>query len=72
MSKQDKNAKDMPGHSSRTSKGRLRKIRGDTQMGTLEDRYDTDFGVRDDMRWDTFKQKKGVGSVNKAIDKYGN
>lgn len=69
MPKLDTNAQNMPGHAARTAKGRLRKIRGDTEMMTLEERYGVDFGVRDDMRWDTFKEEKKVDSVREALRK---
>jgi len=70
MPKLDTNASNMPGHAARTQEGRLRKIRGDTEMGTLEKRYDVDFDVRKDMHWDTFKEDKGVESVREALEKY--
>ncbi len=52
MPKKDTNAPNMPGHAARTQQGRLRKIREDTQMGTLEQRYHVDLGVRSDMEWE--------------------
>lgn len=70
MPKFDTNAQDMPGHAARTQRGSLRRIRGDTQIGTLEKRYGIDLGVREDMRWDTFKQEKKVGSVQEALRKF--
>jgi len=39
MPKLDTNAQNMPGHAARTHGGRLRKIRGDTEIKTLEKRY---------------------------------
>ncbi len=70
MPKLDTNAENMPGHAARTQGGRLRKIRGDTLIETLEERYGVDLGVRSDMRWDTFKEEKKVESVKEALDKY--
>ena len=70
MPKLDTNAEKMPGHAARTEQGRLRKIRGDTKIETIEKRYDVDLGVRSDMRWDTFKQEKQVESIKKALEKY--
>lgn len=70
MPKLDTGAADMPGHAARTQEGHLRRIRGDTFIGTLEDRYDVDFGVRRDMHWDTFKEEKKVESVKEALKKY--
>lgn len=69
MPKLDTNAQNMPGHAARTRGGRLRKIRGDTKIGTLEKRYDADFGVRSDMRWDTFKKEQEIGSIKEALEK---
>lgn len=70
MPKLDTNAPKMPGHAARNQDGSLRKIRGDTQMGTLGDRYNVDFGVRKDMRWDTFKEQTGANSVTEALKKH--
>jgi hypothetical protein len=70
MPKLDTNAQNMPGHAARTKGGPLRRIRGDTQIGTLEKRYSADFNVRKDMRWDTFKEEKKVESVKEALNKY--
>ncbi|MFA5838939.1 MAG: hypothetical protein WC849_03310 [Candidatus Paceibacterota bacterium] len=70
MPKLDTNAQNMPGHAARTHGGRLRKIRGDTEIKTLEKRYNVDLGVRDDMRWDTFKKEKGIESVKDALEKF--
>jgi len=71
MSKQDKNAQNMPGHASRTEEGRLRKIRSDTQIGTLRKRYGAGFGgnVRKDMEWGTYKKRFNVTSVRQARKK---
>ncbi len=69
MPKLDTNAANMPGHAARTKMGRLRKIREDTQMETLEKRYDVDFPGRSDMEWGNFKEKYGVDSVQKALKK---
>jgi len=67
MPKKDTDAQNMPGHAARIKKGRLRKLRGDTQIKTIEKRYGVDFGVRDDMRWDTYKEREDVSSINEAI-----
>lgn len=67
MPKLDTNAQDMPGHAARIQGGQLRRIRSDTEMDTLEKRYRVDFGVRDDMKWGTFKEKTDVNSVNEAL-----
>lgn len=69
MPKLDTNAQDMPGHVARIQGGQLRRIRSDTEMNTLEERYGVDFGVRDDMKWGTFKEQTGVNSVSEALRK---
>ncbi len=71
MSKLDTNAERMRGHAQRNQDGALRRIRGDTQVKTLERRYDADFCVRSDMRWDTLKEELGVDSVKDALRKAG-
>jgi len=71
MPKLDTNAGKMPGHAARTERGTLRRIREDTKVGTLEKRYDVDFGVRSDMEWRTLKEKLGVDSVKEALKKAG-
>lgn len=70
MPKLDTNAENMPGHVARTQEGRLRKIRGDTKIETLENRYGVNLDVRGDMRWDTFKKEKKIESVKEALGKY--
>ena len=37
----------------------FRKKRGDTKIKTIEKKYGVDFGVRGDMKLDTFLDKKG-------------
>ncbi|MEN6489228.1 MAG: hypothetical protein ABFD66_10200 [Smithella sp.] len=58
----------MRGDRSRNESGELRRKRGDTHVGTIETRYDRDFGVRSDMHLDTLLQKKGVESLNDLIN----
>lgn len=72
MPKLDTNAENLPGHAARNQGGQLRRIRSDTQMGTLEERYGVDFGVRHDMEWGSFKEQVDVTSVKEAIKKFGN
>jgi hypothetical protein len=45
-----KDAPGMRGIRSRNQDGRLRDKRDDTQMGTIEKKYDRDFGVRSDKQ----------------------
>lgn len=63
----DNDAPGMRGCRSRNESGPLRAKRGDTQIGTIEDQYGVNLGVRSDMRWDTFKAKTGVESINDLI-----
>jgi len=72
MPKLDTNAKNLPGHAARTEGGRLRRIRSDTKVEALEERYDVDFGVRGDMEWGKLKEQLGVDSVREALKKARN
>lgn len=69
MPKQDKRAKKMRGHDSRNKDGTLRKIRDDTQMGTLEKRYGVEFEGRKDIQWGTYRKRHGLGSISEAVEK---
>ena len=64
-------AKDDPsmrGNRSRNqTNGRLRDTRDDKHVGTLEEQYDRDFGVRSDMHVDTLLKQTGHSSVTKLI-----
>lgn len=62
-----KNAPGMRGNRSRTSTGPLRQKRGDTHVGTIEERYDVDFGVRSDMHLDKLLEQRGVASLNDLL-----
>lgn len=59
----------MRGPRSRTGDGTLREKRGDTHVGTIEQQYGRDFGVRSDMRLDTLLKREGVDSLNDLLDK---
>lgn len=63
-----KDAPGMKGYRSRNDNGPLRAKRGDTHMGTIEEKYGRDFGVRSDMRLDTFLEQKGVESLNDLLN----
>ena len=68
MAKKTSNdAPGMRGNRARTSDGTLREKRGDTHMGTIEEEYGLDLNVRSDMRWDTYKEKHGVESINDLV-----
>lgn len=53
-----KDAPGMKGFRSRTESGPLRAKRGDTHMGTIEDKYHRNFRVRSDMHLETYLQAK--------------
>jgi hypothetical protein len=51
----------------RDEDGEIHRKRGDTHMGTIEKEYNKDFGVRDDMRLDTFLKKNDYDSLKEAL-----
>lgn len=57
----------MAGERSRTKDGTLREKRSDTRMGTIEQEYGLDLGVRSDMEWGTYKRKFRVESINDLV-----
>jgi hypothetical protein len=57
----------MQGQRARTADGTLREKRGDTLMGTIEQQYGLELGVRSDMRWDTYKERTGAESINDLV-----
>ena len=65
-----KDAPGMKGYRARTKDGTLREKRGDTHVGSIEDQYDIDFGVRDDMRLDTLLKREQGNSLNDLITKF--
>lgn len=62
-----KDAPGMRGIRSRTDHGPLRGKRGDTHMGSIEEKYNRDFGVRKDMHLDTYLKRTGKDSLNDLI-----
>lgn len=62
-----KDAPGMRGIRSRNQGGRLRDKRDDTHVGTIEKKYDRDFGVRSDKQLGNFLKEKGVASLNDLI-----
>ena len=62
-----KDAPGMRGYRSRNANGRLRETRDDKHVGTLEQQYDRDFGVRSDMHVGTLLEQLGIDSVNDLI-----
>lgn len=64
-----KDAPGMLGIRSRNSKGPLRELRSDMNVGTLEDRHGVSFDVRSDMHLGTLRKKLGVESVKELLKK---
>lgn len=58
----------MRGNRSRDEDGELRRKRGDTHVGTIEDQYNRDFGVRSDMHLKTLLEREGADSLNELIN----
>lgn len=46
----------------------IRRKRSDTHVGTVEQKYDVDFGVRSDMKLGKFLKESGFPSLSKALD----
>jgi hypothetical protein len=63
---------EMRGQRSRNETGELRRKRGDTQVGTIEDQYHVDFGVRRDMELDTLRDRLGEDEITKLLKKVRN
>jgi hypothetical protein len=57
----------MKGERSRDQNGGLRRKRSDTKMGTIEEQYDRDFGVRSDMELGNFLKQNNLDSLNDLI-----
>lgn len=57
----------MRGPRSRNQNGQLRDKRDDTHVGTIEQKYNRDFGVRSDMELGTLLEKTGMKSLNDLI-----
>ncbi|MCJ7546103.1 MAG: hypothetical protein MUP30_04680 [Deltaproteobacteria bacterium] len=62
-----KDAPGMRGYRSRNEHGELRQKRGDTHVGTIEEQYGRDFGVRSDMHLDTLPKRENIASLNDLI-----
>lgn len=59
----------MKGPRSRNDSGELRRKRGDTHAGTIEQQYHIDLAVRSDKRLDNVLRDEGVNSLNDLIEK---
>jgi hypothetical protein len=62
-----KDAPGMKGNRSRNQNGRLRDKRDDTHIGTIEEQYGIDLGVRSDMHLGNFLKKRKIKSLNDLI-----
>ncbi|MFA5917845.1 MAG: hypothetical protein WC850_06450 [Candidatus Gracilibacteria bacterium] len=51
----------------RNNDGEFRHKRGDTHIGTIEEKYDIDLGVRSDMHLNTYLQDNNIKSLNDLI-----
>jgi len=47
----------------------FRRKRSDTKIGSVEKKYNIDFGVRSDMKLGKFLKENGFPSLSKAIQK---
>ncbi len=57
----------MKGYRSRNQDGELREKRGDTHMGTIENKYGRNFYVRSDMHLDTYLKENNISSLNDLL-----
>jgi hypothetical protein len=57
----------MNGNRSRDQDGEVRRKRGDTHVGTVEEQYRRDFGVRSDMRLETLPGIAEVPSLTQLL-----
>ena len=46
----------------------IRKKREDTKIGTVEKKYDRDFGVRSDKKLGNYLKEQGFPSLSKLLD----
>jgi len=61
----------MKGNRSPKDDGELRRKRADTHVGTIEDQYGVDFGVRSDMHLETLLKKEQVDSLHDLLHSIG-
>ena len=66
MSKKN-DAPGMKGDRSRNQDGQLRDKRNDTHMGTIEEKYNRDFGVRSDKELGNYLKENNIASLNDLI-----
>jgi len=69
MSTSKRDAPGMRGNRSRDEDGKLRRKRGDTEVGTIEQQYGRDFGARSDMHLKTLLEREGAGSLHELLNR---
>lgn len=69
MAKVKNDAAGMKGQRSRNNDGELRQKRSDTHIGTIEEQYGIDLGVRSDMQLGTYLKDNNIESLNDLIHK---
>jgi hypothetical protein len=57
----------MRGNRSRNEDGRLRRKRGDTHVGTIEEKHGVDLGGRSDKHLKTLLNERGKQSLNELL-----
>jgi len=57
----------MRGDRSRDKDGRLRDKRDDTHMGTIEEQYGLELGVRSDMHLGNYLKENDIKSLNDLV-----
>lgn len=62
-----RDAPGMRGQRPRNKDGELRDKRDDTHIGTIEKKYNRDFGVRSDKQLGNFLKENGIASLNDLI-----
>ncbi len=62
-----KDAPGMRGYRSRNADGELRGKRGDTHVGTIEQQYGVDLGMRSDAHLDTALDRHGAASLSDLL-----
>ena len=53
----------------RTKQGQFQKKRGDTRIGTIEKKYNVDFGVRSDKKLENYLKDEGLPSLAKVLER---
>ncbi len=53
----------------RTKEGRFQKKRGNTRIGTIEEKYNVDFGVRSDKKLEDYLKDEGLPSLAKVLER---